>query len=221
VKLPDGVEKYTFEDAVKDAEERAEGVALTAARLQGAEAKEEEVEQKQDNALEENEDEEEVVSQFELSDEEGLAAGDVGGGADGAGDAYFLSWGDGVWRKGYERALTFAVPSARATVKHMIALFEEDCGWSVALVARKAHGSDESQFFINFAADDQQVRDLLPELHYIAPAGNEPEHSPPDIVGTWCLVVQRSQGWDASPACSVVASEDEVEGRMEEDFGDL
>jgi hypothetical protein len=97
VKLPDGVEKYTFEDAVKDAEERAEGVALTAARLQGAEAKEEEVEQKQDNALEENEDEEEVVSQFELSDEEGLAAGDVGGGADGAGDAYFLSWGDGVW----------------------------------------------------------------------------------------------------------------------------
>jgi hypothetical protein len=164
-----------------------------------------------------------VVSQFELSDEEGLAAGDVGGGADGAADVplYFVSWGDGVWLKGYERALTFAVPSARGTVKHMIPFFEEDCGWSVALVARKAHGSDESQFFINFAADDQQMRDLLPELHYIAPAGSEPEHSPPDIVGTWCLVVQRPQGWDQSPECSVVASEDEVEGRMVEDFGDL
>ncbi len=48
---------------------------------------------------------------------------------------------------------------------------------------------------------------------------SEPEHSPADIVGTWCLVVQRTQGWDASPACSVVASADDVDGRMEEDFG--
>ena len=146
-----------------------------------------------------------------------MAAGD----GDGVADPFLVSWSDGVWGRGFERCVAYAVPSMRATVKNTIAYFEDDCGWSVALVARKAHGSDESQFFINFTADDQQVRDLLPELHFIAPAGNEPEHSPPDIVGTWCLVVQRPQGWDQSPERSVVASEDEVEGRMVEDFGDL
>ncbi len=72
---------------------------------------------------------------------------------------------------------------------------------------------------MNFAADDQQVRDLLPSLHYIVSAASEAKHSPSDIVGTWCLVVQRPEGWDASPACRVVSSEDEAEGKVEEDFG--
>ncbi len=101
-------------------------------------------------------------------------------------------------------------------VKHTIGFFEEDCGCSVALVARKAHGSDAHQYLINFAADDQQVRDLHPSLHCIAPATSEPEQSPPDIVGTWCLIVQRLEGWDASPVCSAVASDDEMEGRQDD-----
>ena len=101
-------------------------------------------------------------------------------------------------------------------MKNTIAFFEEDCGWIVALVARKAHGSDAHQYLINFAADDEQVRDLLPILHFIVPAASEPEQSPPDIVGTWCLVVQRPEGWDASPACSPVVSDDEMEGRQDD-----
>ncbi len=60
--------------------------------------------------------------------------------------------------------------------------------------------------------DDEEL------LHYVALDGSERDNSPTDIVGTWCLVVQQPQGWDASPACSVVASADEVEGRMAEDF---
>ena len=180
VTLPEGIDRYTFEDPVKDAEERAEGVAACAARLRGGEAKEEPGEQKADlvdpaagkgAGDDDDDDDGEVVSQFELSDEEGLGDGDAGG----APDTCLVSWRDGIWLKGFEPGVSFAVPSARAIVKNTIAFFEEDCGWIVALVARKAHGSDAHQYLINFAADDEQVRDLLPILHFIVPAASEPE----------------------------------------------
>ncbi len=70
------------------------------------------------------------------------------------------------------------------------------------MVDRKTHGSEAYQYLINFAADDQQVRDLAPDLHFCRPPHSEDR--PPDIVGTWCVVEQRPAGWDASPVMSVV-----------------
>ena len=78
-------------------------------------------------------------------------------------------------------------PSARGLIGKTIAFFEEDCGWFVGAVVRKAHGSGGENYAIKFAVGDSaDIKKLETSLFHCGPG------APPTAQhGAWCLMKKK------------------------------
>ena len=78
-------------------------------------------------------------------------------------------------------------PSARVLIGKTTAFFEEDCGWFVGTVVRKAHGSGGENYATKFAeADSADIKTLEASLFHCGPG------APPTAQhGAWRLIKKK------------------------------
>ena len=78
-------------------------------------------------------------------------------------------------------------PSARVLIGKTTAFFEEDCGWFVGTVVRKAHGSGGENYATKFAeADGADIKTLEASLFHCGPG------APPTAQhGAWRLIKKK------------------------------
>jgi len=129
------------------------------------------------------------LGEVDESGSDGAGAGEIDEGSDGeTSDEVMISWSEAVVRAGLTAVQTSSLPPKdRALCKLDIAYNEEDCGWFVGTVVRKAHGTGHNSYLVKFDEDENETRTLSPDFylsteHHLL---DTQDGAPP---GSWCVV---------------------------------